>query len=184
MDDSELKTGKHRFVLNLPSFREPYVTPKDKEELNEQFRQKHEQINPKVTLHRIRKLKRRLLDVALERDQEPSSVALSYVLLDKLFLMGLVSKDNLVLLGAICLYLSIKFNDDTKRTESTPESETSELKLLGETIENHLRVEFKDILQAEFEVFTTLSFSLFVNPTEVQPHYIRLQGTLETGQQE
>jgi hypothetical protein len=42
-----------------------------------------------------------------------------------------------------------------------------------------LGVSPKEILQAEFDVFAKLSFSLFVDPQEVLPHYSRLLTQIE-----
>jgi hypothetical protein len=45
----------------------PFVRPKDlKEELNGQFRQRHPWLQPGITLHKIRSLKKKLLDVTME----------------------------------------------------------------------------------------------------------------------
>jgi len=123
LDDPILKTGKHRIVLSLAGFREsiiPFVNADDlKEELNDQFRQRHPWVNPDITLHIIRKLKRKLLDLALEKGFEPSSIALSYVLLEKLLLKNLPSKDQIELFGAACLLLAVKFNDPLIETNSS-----------------------------------------------------------------
>jgi len=175
LDDPTLKTGKHRTVLNLPGFREsiiPFVKAKElKEELNEQYRQRHPELNPSVTLTRIRKLKRNLLTIAQEADVELTSLALSYVLLDKILLKNQATKENLKLCGAVCLFLAVKFND--------PEPKAASLRILQDTIENRLHVDPKDILNHEFEIFAKLSFSLFVDPKEVMPHSQRLCEKLE-----
>jgi hypothetical protein len=70
IDDPELTTGKHRTVLNLACWREtiiPFVKPKElKEELNEQFKLRHPWLNPTITLHKIRSLKKKLLDIGVQ----------------------------------------------------------------------------------------------------------------------
>lgn len=48
-----------------------------------------------MTLSKIRKLKRKLLDIQIERDLEISTVACSYVYLEKLLLQNQCSKENL-----------------------------------------------------------------------------------------
>jgi len=174
LDDPDLTTGKHRTVLNLASFRSsifPFVKEKDlQKELNDQFHQRHPWMQPGVTLYKIRKLKKKLLDIGLERKLELSSVALAYVCLDKLLIQNLISKENLKLYGAICFFLAVKFNDQKDS--------------LLETIEKHIDVEADDILSAEFDVFTKLSFSLFVNPEEVLSHASRLQANVGMGSQD
>jgi len=178
LDDPELKTGKHRTVLNLPCFREsiiPFVKPHDlKEELNDQFRQRHPWMQPGITLHKIRSLKKKLLSVALESDCEISSVALSYVLLDKLLLKNQITKETLKLIGAVCLVLAVKFNDPSPKPQN--------LKDLLECLESYLGVSPKEVTANEFDVFTKLSFSLFVDPKEVIPHSDRLLANLELSQ--
>jgi len=40
----------------------------------------------------------------------------------------------------------------------------------------------KELKEAEFDVFTKLSFSLFVNPNEIIPVYTRLKNSIEVSQ--
>ena len=177
IDDPDLKTGKHRTVLNLPGFRAsiiPFINANDlKEELNEQFRQKHSWIDPQlgITLHKIRKFKRKLLDVAIDQDLEPSTIALSYVFLEKLMLKNIIHKENLNLIGSTCLLLAIKFND--KKIFGT------QVKDMIEAFQKYIDVDSKLILSHEFDVFAKLSFSLFVDPQEAIPHYTRLLTQME-----
>ena len=90
LDDPNLKSGKHRTVLALPSFLgsiSHYTSGMElKRELNDQFRQKHPEIHPSLTLSQIRSLKQSLLDTALSLDIELSTVAKSYAYFEKLLL--------------------------------------------------------------------------------------------------
>jgi len=178
LDDPELTTGKHRTVLNLSGYRGsiiPFVKAETlKDELNDQFRQRHPWMHSGVTLHKIRKLKRKILDIATERDYEISSTGLSYVLLDKLLLANHIYKDNLKLFGAICLVLSVKFNDPQGVSKF-------DSRAFYESCEKHLGVDPKDLIQNEFDVFAKLSFGLFVPPSQVIPHCHRLKTDLEIG---
>jgi len=176
LDDPEFKTGKHRTVLNLPGFRGsliPFIKPEDlKEELNEQFRQKHSWIQDGVTLHKIRKFKRKLMNISLEADTDPSTVALAYVYLEKLLLKNLVSKEDFEMYGAVCFLLATKFYG--MKVDATG------VRFILDLLEKELGISPKELLLLEFEIFSKLSFSLFVDPNEVLPHYSRLLTSIET----
>ncbi len=49
-------------------------------------------------------------------------------------------------------------------------------------LEKELGVSPKEVLQAEFDIFVKLSFSLFVESDEVMPHYSRLLTLIEQKQ--
>lgn len=168
LDDPSLTTGKHRTVMNLPSFREsiiPFVKPGViKDELNELFKEKHPWIQTGVSLHKLRKLKKRLVDIAVAEGLEISTVALAYVLFEKLIMKNVVSKTSIRLHGATCLLLAAKMNDPRN----------DDLKTVVETIEKQLEVTGKELVQAEFPVFVALSFGAFLNPLEVKPHFNRI----------
>ncbi len=70
LDDPELITGRHRTVMNLPCFRAsiiPYVKGGVlKAELNDQFRAQHPTLPQSLTLSKIRRLKRVLLELCLD----------------------------------------------------------------------------------------------------------------------
>ncbi len=70
-----------------------------------------------------------------------------------------------------CLYLATKFNDKKELNYAT----------MLEQIDSHFGIAPKDVLAAEFDVFTKLSFGLFVNPSDVLPHLLRLQTNIEMG---
>jgi len=114
------------------------------------------------------------LSVSLESDCEISSVALSYVLLDKLLLKNHITKETLKLIGAVCLFLAVKFNDPSPKPQN--------LKELLECLESYLGTSPKEVLATEFDVFTKLSFSLYVYPKEVIPHTDRIVANLELSQ--
>jgi hypothetical protein len=115
LDDPELTTGRHRTVMNLPCFRAsiiPYVKGGVlKAELNEHFRAQHPTVPPSLTLSKIRKLKRVMLELCMEENVELSSIALAYVYFEKLVLRSEVTKENRRALAAGCVLLAVKFND-------------------------------------------------------------------------
>eukprot|EP01133_Synstelium_polycarpum_P006619 gene6619-7694_t len=171
LDNSELKTGKHRTVMNLPGYKVsifPYIKKGAiKEELNEQFRQKHSWLSqPGVTLYKIRKLKRKLKKIALLSDIEMSTLALSYVLLEKLIIKNMISKPNCKLYASVCLLLAAKFNDPKALESLIP---------MIENIEKKLSITKKELLVAELSIFSQVSFGLFVDHHDVLPHYNRLK---------
>lgn len=61
------------------------MRPSDmKRELNEQFRLKHPEISPEITLSKIRAIKLHLLEIAKTVDLEISSVAHAFAYFEKL----------------------------------------------------------------------------------------------------
>lgn len=90
LDDPELKTGKHRTVISLPCYMGSmiqFTRPSElRNELNDQFKQKHPDIDPSITLSKLRNLKASLLEIALAEDVELSSLAKCYVFFEKLVL--------------------------------------------------------------------------------------------------
>ncbi|EFA76892.1 hypothetical protein PPL_09644 [Heterostelium album PN500] len=173
LDNSELKTGKHRTVMNLTGYKIsifPYIKKGAiKEELNEQFRQKHEWVQTGVTLYKIRKLKRQLKKVALIADIEMSTVALSYVLIEKLIIRNQMTKANFKLYAAGCLLLAAKFNDPKALESLVP---------LIENLEKKFSITKKELLSNEFHIYSQVSFGLFVDYHDVLPHYARLRSEI------
>lgn len=173
LDDPELKTGKHRTVVTLPGYMVSviqYAKASDlKNELNIQFRQKHENLDPEMTLSKIRNLKMRILRVALSQDIELSSVAKSYVFLEKLILKNFVTKIKRKVIGGVCLLLAVKINDlkDVKYSE------------ILSSLEKWLDVSTQRILELEFPVFAELEFNLHIPQEEYMPHMDRLLALLD-----
>ncbi|KYQ89393.1 argonaut-like protein [Tieghemostelium lacteum] len=175
LDNAELKTGKHRTVMNLPSYKVsifPFIKKGAiKEELNEQFRQKHTWINPQtgITLYKIRKIKRKLKKIALLADLDISTLALAFVLLEKMIIRNQIFKPHFKLYSVCCLLLAAKFND-SKALES--------LASLFDAIEKKFSITKKELIQTEFQVFSLVSFGLFTDYHDVIPHLNRLKAEL------
>ena len=95
LDDPNIKSGKHRTVMNLPCFMGTVIGwVKEKElrkELNQQFRIKHEWLHPSLTLSKIRKIKQLMIAVLKENTLEVSTVALACIYFEKLILKVLNS---------------------------------------------------------------------------------------------
>lgn len=74
------------------------MRPSDmKRELNEQFRLKHPEISPEITLSKIRAIKLHLLEIAKTVDLEISSVAHAFAYFEKLVMK--VRKEKLAWMG-------------------------------------------------------------------------------------
>ena len=174
MDDPTLKTGKHRTVIALPSFLGSithYITQSElKREINDQFRQRHPDIHPSLTLSQIRALKQQLLDVALALNLELSTVAKSYAYFEKLLLAGKVIKNNRRMIGGCCLILAAKVNDSRSLDFGAIRRMLSE------------RLSLRDahsLIRHEFAVFAALKFTLHLPQSEYMPHFERIIGSLE-----
>ncbi|OZJ01977.1 hypothetical protein BZG36_04984, partial [Bifiguratus adelaidae] len=162
LDDPELKTGKHRTVISLPSFLGSviqYARPSDlKLELNEHFRQSHPEIDPTMTLSKIRNAKTKLIAIGESCDLELSSVAKAFCYFEKLILKNLVTKSNRKLVAAT------KVN----------EPKGSGYGRLLEMIEKHLGISSKDVRDHEFAIFASLEFNLYPPKREFMPHFERI----------
>lgn len=177
LEDADLKTGKHKTVLNLggcvASFI-PYVDPKQlKQDLNREFQQRHPEIPQGITHSKIRKIKKKLLDIGREARLELPAIAISYVYLEKLLLQALISKETFELAAAVCLILAAKFNGPYQEEDYI---------LLKETLATGFQFEPKNLSASEFYVFSKLSFSLFVDRQEMVPHWQRLKQQLDLHQ--
>ena len=162
--------------MNLPGFIGsvlPFVKPRDlKNQLNEQFRSKHEDLSRGLTLSKIRSVKRELLSLAQETDCELSTIACAYVYFEKLVLANVVNKPNRKLMAAVCLVLAAKWNES---------GATADLLTL---LERQYAIPRAVIFGSEFSVYVELSFQLCLEPHEVYPHFLRLLQVLERTPQE
>ncbi|KAF9163345.1 CDK5 and ABL1 enzyme substrate 1 [Actinomortierella ambigua] len=184
LDDPELKTGKNRTVISLACYMGSviqYTRPSDlKRELNEHFRNQHPNIDPSITLSKIRKVKADLLAISEDLDLEISTVALSYAYFEKLILKGcdldsdtcerptesrqsLVTKENRKLVACVCLLLAYKVNE--------PKRPSGEFSVLMKAMYKYMYVSAKDIKDHEFQVFAQLEFNLNLPRQEVLPHF-------------
>ncbi|KAJ1964555.1 hypothetical protein IWQ62_002902 [Dispira parvispora] len=169
LDDPELKTGSRRTVVKLAGFVGSIVQhtqPAElKRELNDLFRQKHgADVDPTITLSKIRSLKHRLIQCAQQVDCELSSVAKAFVYLEKLLLLHQVHKDNRRCIAAACLLLAVKVN----------EPHDKRIMQLLSTMHKILGVPPAMVLQHEFSVFASLQFELYLPIQEFTPHLNRI----------
>ena len=173
LDNPSLRSGTERVLYQLPGLMisvVPYVAPKEvKRQLNEQFRQRHEELHPSLTLGRIRGLKRTMLGVASEVGLDLSTVALAYVYFEKLIIAGKAVGATLKLLGAACLLLAEKFNG----------RKAGEYNALLDALSRAFSVSMRYVVRTEFRVMIQLEFALHVQVQEALPHLTRLCSDLK-----
>ncbi|KAI9594402.1 hypothetical protein BDF19DRAFT_444708 [Syncephalis fuscata] len=168
LDDPELRTGKRRTVISLPSMMSStvqFVKPSDlKRELNEQFCQTHPYLNEKMTLSKIRGLKTRLLSIATEQDLELATVALSYAYFEKLVLSRVITKSNRKLVAGVCMLLAVKINEIKEHRVPN----------VYAAIARFMEVTVKQLREQEFSIYAALGFNLYISPREFMPHFERI----------
>ncbi|KAM3922354.1 CDK5 and ABL1 enzyme substrate 2 isoform 2-T2 [Leptodactylus fuscus] len=167
LDDPQWPCGKHKRVLIFASYMTTvieYVKPGDlKKDMNEMFKEKFP--NVKLTLSKIRSLKREMRNVAQESNMEPVTVAMSYVYFEKLVLQGRVNKQNRKLCAGACVLLAAKISSDFKKPE---------LKHLLDKLEERFRANRRDLVSFELTVLVAMELALYLPEVQVLPHYRRL----------
>eukprot|EP01040_Poterioochromonas_malhamensis_P000948 gene948-1005_t len=198
LDDPNLLYGSHRYVLSRAAKTGPiissiilYVNKKElKESLNEKFHEKHPNLPASLTLSKIRKVKKDILDFSQQtninnnantsnnlnnsssnkRNQiELTTIAIAIISFERLCLKGLVSKVNRRLTMAVCIILAIKFNETCSQIA---------LKRLIDTYCDYFDKEWdlpkKLIFENEFGVYVHLGFLLHLPYQHIDFIYIRL----------
>ncbi|XP_073931184.1 CDK5 and ABL1 enzyme substrate 2 isoform X2 [Castor canadensis] len=119
LDDPQWPCGKHKRVLIFASHMTTvieYVKPSDlKKDMNETFKEKFPHI--KLTLSKIRSLKREMRNLSEECSLEPVTVAMAYVYFEKLVLQGKLNKQNRKLCAGACVLLAAKISSDLRKSE-------------------------------------------------------------------
>ncbi|KAI8916004.1 hypothetical protein EDD86DRAFT_197401 [Gorgonomyces haynaldii] len=168
LDNPDLKAIRHKTIITLPFFLGSIIQPSKpdeiRKEIDEHFKETHPQVDPSVTLTQIRATKAKLLLVAHSQDLELSSVAFSYVYLEKLILKGFVRESNMRLVGAVCLLLAAKINDP----------KDLEYKTLTAAMERILDLPRREVYSNEFSVYSALDFTLFLPLSVISPHLNRI----------
>uniref|UniRef100_A0A672H479 Cyclin N-terminal domain-containing protein n=1 Tax=Salarias fasciatus TaxID=181472 RepID=A0A672H479_SALFA len=167
LDDPQWPCGKHKRVLIFPSYMTTvieYVKPSDlKKDMNETFKEKFPHI--RLTLSKIRSLKREIRKLAQECGYEEPTVAMAFVYFEKLVLQGKLNKQNRKLCAGACVLLAAKIGGDLKKHE---------VKLLIDKLEERFRVNRRELIAFEFPVLVALEFNLHLPEHEIMPHYRRL----------
>ncbi|XP_069506847.1 CDK5 and ABL1 enzyme substrate 2 isoform X2 [Ambystoma mexicanum] len=167
LDDPQWPFGKHKRVLIFASYMTTvieYVKPSElKKNMNETFKEKFPHI--KLTLSKIRSLKREMRNVADDCGLEPVTVAMSYVYFEKLVLQGKLNKQNRKLCAGACVLLAAKISSDLKKPEVSQ---------LFDKLEERFRFNKRDLIEFEFTVLVGLEMALYLPENQVLPHYRRL----------
>jgi hypothetical protein len=124
-----------------------------KEQLNEQFRDRHPHLPPSLTFSKIRNLKKALLLGCLALDIEVTTAAFAFVCFERLCLKGVVNKINRYLTMSVCLVLAYKFLEPLT-------GPSDRLDRLMSFIDREWEVSKKEVFEAEFGAFVQLGFLL------------------------
>ncbi|XP_043979971.1 CDK5 and ABL1 enzyme substrate 2 [Gambusia affinis] len=167
LSDPQWPCGKHKRVLIFASYMTTvieYVKPSDlKKDMNETFKEKFPHI--KLTLSKIRSLKREMRLVGEDCGLQPVTVAMAFVYFEKLVLQGRLNKQNRKLVSAACILLAAKISSDLKKHE---------VKQLIDKLEERFRISRKELISFEFIILVALEMALYLPESKVLPHYRRL----------
>ncbi|XP_056105987.1 CDK5 and ABL1 enzyme substrate 2 [Rhinichthys klamathensis goyatoka] len=167
LSDPQWPCGKHKRVLIFASYMTTvieYVKPSDlKKDMNETFKEKFPHI--KLTLSKIRSLKREIRSVGEESLLQPATIAMAFVYFEKLVLQGRLNKQNRKLVAAACLLLAAKISSDLKKQE---------VKQLIDKFEERFRISRRELIAFEFTILVALEMALYLPESKVMPHYRRL----------
>ncbi|MEQ2186149.1 CDK5 and ABL1 enzyme substrate 2, partial [Goodea atripinnis] len=141
-----------------------YVKPSDlKKDMNETFKEKFPHI--KLTLSKIRSLKREMRIVGEDCGLQPVTIAMAFVYFEKLVLQGRLNKQIRKLVSAACILLAAKISSDLKKQE---------VKHLIDKLEERFRISRRELISFEFIILVALEMALYLPESKVLPHYRRL----------
>ncbi|XP_053173692.1 CDK5 and ABL1 enzyme substrate 2 isoform X1 [Scomber japonicus] len=167
LSDPQWPCGRHKRVLIFASYVTTvveYVKPSDlKKDMNETFREKFPHI--KLTLSKIRSLKRDMRAVSEECGLQPVTIAMAFVYFEKLVLQGRLNKQNRKLVAAACVLLAAKISSDLRKPE---------VRQLIDKLEERFRINSRELIPLEFPVLVALEMGLYLPESKVMPHYRRL----------
>ncbi len=195
LDDPKIRNATTLKMMHLPgliSSTVPFIKKRELEmNLNEQFRQKHPDIQ--LTLSKIRSLKRKMLRVCFPPTpfvnalnmlnlsshatvqenvftMECSTVAMAVVYLEKLILKSLVRNENRRLVAVTCLFIAFKLN-----YEGGGSNLDKHFEQFWDAVEDQFpSISKKQVLKFEFQVFAMLDFDINVPLGDLYPHMKRL----------
>ncbi|XP_067381771.1 CDK5 and ABL1 enzyme substrate 2-like isoform X2 [Channa argus] len=167
LSDPQWPCGRHKRVLTFASYVTTvieYVKPSDlKKDMNETFKEKFPHI--KLTLSKIRSLKREMRAVSEECTLQPVTIAMAFVYFEKLVLQGRLNKQNRKLVAAACVLLAAKISSDLRKTD---------VNQLIDKLEERFRINRRELIPLEFPVLVALEMGLYLPESMVMPHYRRL----------
>ncbi|XP_032377737.1 CDK5 and ABL1 enzyme substrate 1 [Etheostoma spectabile] len=157
-------TGLISFFLSLQTTVVEYVKPSDlKKDMNETFKEKFPHI--KLTLSKIRSLKREMGAMSEDCGLQPVTIAMAFVYFEKLVLKGRLNKHNRKLVAAACVLLAAKISSDLRKPD---------VKHLIDKLEERFRINRRELIPLEFPVLVALEMGLYLPESKVMPHYRRL----------
>ncbi|XP_054464686.1 CDK5 and ABL1 enzyme substrate 2 [Anoplopoma fimbria] len=167
LSDPQWPCGRHKRVLTFASYVTTvveYVKPSDlKKDMNEIFKEKFPHI--KLTLSKIRSLKREMRAMSEDCGLQPVTIAMAFVYFEKLVLQGRLNKQNRKLVAAACVLLAAKISSDLRKPE---------VKQLIDKLEERFRINRRELIPLEFPVLVALEMGLYLPESKVMPHYRRL----------
>ncbi|XP_047205634.1 CDK5 and ABL1 enzyme substrate 2-like isoform X2 [Girardinichthys multiradiatus] len=167
LSDPRWPCGRHKRVLIFASYVTTiieYVKPSDlKKDMNETFKEKFPHI--KLTLSKIRSLKREMRAVSEECGLQPVTIAMAFVYFEKLVLQGRLNKQNRKLVTVACVLLAAKISSDLRKPE---------VKQLIDKLEERFRINRRELIPLEVSVLVALEMGLYLPESKVMPHYRRL----------
>ncbi|XP_008412633.1 CDK5 and ABL1 enzyme substrate 2-like isoform X2 [Poecilia reticulata] len=167
LSDPRWPCGRHKRVLIFASYVTTiieYVKPSDlKKDMNETFKEKFPHI--KLTLSKIRSLKREMRAMSEEYGLQPVTIAMAFVYFEKLVLQGRLNKQNRKLVAAECVLLAAKISSDLRKPE---------VKQLIDKLEERFRINRRELISLEIPVLVALEMGLYLPESKVMPHYRRL----------
>uniref|UniRef100_H3D4L3 Cdk5 and Abl enzyme substrate 2a n=1 Tax=Tetraodon nigroviridis TaxID=99883 RepID=H3D4L3_TETNG len=170
LSDPQWPCGRHKRVLIFASYMTTvidYVKPSDlKKDMNETFREKFPHI--KLTLSKIRSLKREMRAVSEEFGLQPVTAAMAFVYFEKLVLQGRLNKQNRKLVAAASVLLAAKISSDLRKAE------VKQLIDNEQKLEERFRINRRELIPLEFSVLVALEMGLYLPESKVMPHYRRL----------
>lgn len=189
LDDPDLRYGLHRYVLQRSKNTGPilssiitYVNKKDlKETLNEQFRERHPQLPPSLTLSKIRNCKKETLFFGVKLGLELSTLALAMINFERLCLKGLVTKYNRKLTMAVSLILAFKFSENMPGGFDVYKKK---LDAILDYFDKEWDLPRAQIFEAEFGAFVHLGLLLHVPYKHLHIAYMRLLDILNLTSQQ
>eukprot|EP00063_Salmo_salar_P064854 XP_014039689.1 PREDICTED: CDK5 and ABL1 enzyme substrate 2-like isoform X1 [Salmo salar] len=131
--------------------------------MNETFKEKFPQV--KLTLSKIRSLKREIRTVGDDCGLQPVTVAMAFVYFEKLVLQGRLNKHNRKLVSAACVLLAAKISSDLKKQDVTQ---------LIDKLEERFRISRRELIPFEFTILVALEMALYLPESTIMPHYRRL----------
>ena len=189
IDDPEMIHGAAKYVSRGDKKTGPiiasvilFTNPTQlKQSLNEQFREKHQELPPSLTLSKIRKLKKSLLLICMKLDMEISTIALACIYFERLCIKGLVNKPNRRLCMAASFLLAYKYNEagvsgeddvDNNNNEENYEilkeqQSNTKLDSFIEFVDHEWNISKSQLIDAEFGCFVQLDFALHVPTNHV-----------------